>query len=244
MNASSQVLWRRIPRQTSLASLVLATLVCCVAFAVARYRMSADVQRQRRHSAAVSRIKQLGGTVQQRAVNLANTEIKDSDLQVLEDLLHVRDLNLGATYISNAALPYIARLDSLRNLTLSGTQVDDRGMSWLGQLSNLKSLHLRQTGVTGESMDSTDLEWLDVSRCPISANGLTVILRLNPRHLSVSETSVNDDMLRTQDLSRLESIDLRKTKVSDAMVSKLSVETPCLRVQADLEKTVSHEARQ
>lgn len=210
----------------------MAVFVACVAFAVLSASLSLARAKQKRRAAAVQRIVELGGTVQQGMVSLAGTNVKDEDLSILVDL-DMWDLNLGATEITNAGLKYIP-WDSLRNLNLSGTLVDDRGLIQLTHnLGPLRSLKLRMTSVEGIAFPLQGcpaLDELDLSLCPVSEEAIRRLAKMKVDYLILAETNIDDSTIPALQQLQVETLDLTKTNVSESGCESLAQARPDLRI--------------
>lgn len=205
--------------QFSLGWIVTFTMMLCLTFAVFSIKLDAARIAKRKHELAVQRIKALGGTFQQGTVSLAGSRFKNDELAILADIQGLVDLNLGATDLGNAALKHIAKLSSLQTLNLSGTQVDDTGLAMLSDLQQLSVLRLRQTRVTGTAFPlrrRQQLVGLDLSRCPITKQGLACLRGSTKFYLDLSQTSIDDSMLKEiKALDGVERLFLQETNISD-----------------------------
>jgi len=83
-------------------------------------------------------------------LNLAGTKVTDAGLQPLEGLTNLVILHLEHTQITDAGLAHLKKLSHLSYLNLYGTAVTDKGLEQLQGLTGLKHLYLWQTKVTPE----------------------------------------------------------------------------------------------
>ena len=208
-----------------------AIAVLCVALALFSSKARKERERNQRQRNVITRIEEMGGTVQQGRVTLAGTEITDADLGVLTELEIVRELNVGATKVSNEGLKLIGQLRELSKLNLSGTQVDDDGLAYLAELNNLGELHLRKTDVTGTGFpfrSGSRTLILDLSLCPVTKEGLHKVCSIPLLHLDLSETDVDDSILPELKKLGRGSLDIKRTKVSKEGSEELRTTKPNL----------------
>lgn len=207
---------------------VALSIVCLTA---ARQRRS---DRDLAHEQAIARIEELGGRYQQGDVFLVNTSVSDDDLRLLADLKHVRGVYLGKTRISNDGMRHLAEIDEyVTTISLSGTPVGDAGLHHLKQLHHLQHVSLRATRVTGTgitfaTLPSSTLNYLDVSRCPLTKEGLEQLARVRCRHLSLSETNIDDDLFPQLDALSVEHLNISNTELSADVAARLG--TPTRRI--------------
>lgn len=225
---------RTFPPKISLSWIGVALLVFCITLSALATRLQLE-QRQRHHRhAVVTRIEQLGGTVQQNTVSLAGTDVTDEELAMLIGL-GFDDLNLGSTGITNAGLKYVGAMSQLFSLNLSGTKVDDGGLHRLKEL-RLGNLTLRKTNVTGigfpllptQQLDPRNRRIvLDLSLCPVTKVGLECVARTpNLLHLNLEGTDVDDTMLDELQGLSARSLDITGTKISRAALESLQKARP------------------
>jgi hypothetical protein len=91
---------------------------------------------QHPHDRARARISELGGKIFQGpedgiSVSLAETPVRDVDLEVLQDLPQLRVLYLEKTELTDAALPFLKPLSNLREVYLEDTNVTPQGIQAL-----------------------------------------------------------------------------------------------------------------
>lgn len=217
-----KLLWKQ---RFSIFSAVVFLTALCVAVAIVAPRWKAQKLAESNRTAAIKTILDLGGKViQPRTVILAGTKATDKDLGVLIHLDRLEELNLGGTDISNNGLKHIAKAPGIRTLILSGTQVNDAGLTEIRNLKNLGTLQLRQTNVTGEGLreDWTELKQLDLSRCPITREGLErAALYPSLVYLSLQETDVDDSMIDVLAKLNTQVLDIIHTRITDEGFEKL-----------------------
>jgi hypothetical protein len=81
-------------------------------------------------------------------LNLGNTKITDAGLANVSNLTNLTRLHLEKTAVTDAGLSHLKALSNLAYLNLYGTSVTDAGVEQLKGLTSLKSLYLWQTKVT------------------------------------------------------------------------------------------------
>ena len=86
-------------------------------------------------------------------LQMANPDVDDATLELLQGLNQLRELDLNNTRVTDAGLPALAAFPALETLRLSGTGITDAGFQkYLAPLPTLKQLDLRGTGVTAETI--------------------------------------------------------------------------------------------
>ena len=208
-----------------MSSIAVFVTALCVAFAIGGTRWQIYRLAESHRVATTNLIQDLGGKViQPRTVTLAGTEAKDEHLQELVYLDDIEELILGGTEISNDGMRHFAHVHQLEILTLSGTEVDDAGLEHLQAAAKLQVLHLRQTNVTGVGLRSEwkELKQLDLSRCPVTREGLERVTVLPDLvYLSLQETDVDDSLIDVLARLRTKVLDLTQTKVTREGFEKL-----------------------
>ncbi|NOX56527.1 MAG: hypothetical protein GXP27_19205 [Planctomycetes bacterium] len=94
----------------------------------------------------------------------------------------VGELFLGELKLPPGALDELPTLRGLWYLELSGSTVRDQDLRGLARQQSLKHLHVARTSVTGAGFrwltELKDLRMVDLSGCPISEMGLSILSRL------------------------------------------------------------------
>lgn len=158
----------------------------------------------------IDRLRELGAKVtvkdgQVVAVNLTNSTISDTDMELLSSLAALELLTLnGCRNLTDAGLVYLKPLNGLKGLalertnitdaglenvkgltqltliSLNGTRVGDAGLEHLKDLTKLSTLYLAATRTADAGVASlknmAQLSWLDLSHTQVTDAGL--------RHLS------------------------------------------------------------
>jgi CubicO group peptidase (beta-lactamase class C family) len=110
----------------------------------------------------VSAIQKLGGKVERddkgagkpvTVINLGLTEVKDADLEPLDNLATVKKLTLNDTPITDAALDHLKGLSGLEKLYLVDTKITDAGLERLKGLKGLQVLSLAGTQVSDAGLE-------------------------------------------------------------------------------------------
>jgi Leucine Rich repeat len=158
--------------QFSLRSLIIFTLVC----AVAAGWLGRTIERARRQTEGVAKIRSLTGAVKYDyeltgkgstglkswlssvfgddfvypvdEVSLSAGDTRDADLACLADLPTIKTLALNDTEITDIGLAYLAPLESLDTLDISNIRITDAGLKHVARLRNLRSLRLRNDATT------------------------------------------------------------------------------------------------
>lgn len=86
-------------------------------------------------------------------LDLAGTEVKDSDLPWIGRLHNLYSLDLNNTRITDAGLESLKSLERLEILNLYGTAVGDSGVVFLKSLPTLKKVYLWGTAVSDEFVE-------------------------------------------------------------------------------------------
>mgnify|MGYP001971164894 FL=1 len=183
------------------------------------------------------------GQLEVHSLDLSGTAISDAGVIALEPLDSLRSLSLRATSISRAALAHLPpvrdldvawtglgdfcdprhRLRGLRTLDLSngrGTRLTDGALRCLSELSRLTSLSLAGNVIGDSSMTSVaslqDLRSLDLTNTRVGDRGIEHLASL-PRLRSVQlfGLPITDRSAPTLRSMRLQSVDLRETRVSE-----------------------------
>jgi endonuclease YncB( thermonuclease family)/Leucine-rich repeat (LRR) protein len=154
----------------------------------------------------------------------AKTKIEDS---------HVVSLYLRSDKVADATLEHLKKLPHLRFLNLAeegnAPKITNAGLAHLAGLTKLKSLHLaRFNGATDAGLvhlkGLTALETLEITHTKsIDGSGLVHLRELRRlESLNFNHTPVTDDTLaHVKDFTKLKSLGLRATKITDAGLKHL-----------------------
>lgn len=151
-----------------------------------------------------------------------NTQLKDSDLSVLERVGTLEMLVLSRTALTDTGLQHVGKVPSLRILQLEGTKITDvgiknivalkqlrelnvgltrlgdPGMESIGQLDNLEVLSLESTAITDGSMHMLEnlsaLKDLNLWGVPVSDKGSESLCKIRSlTKLAVGGTRLTDN---------------------------------------------------
>ncbi len=86
-------------------------------------------------------------------LNLANSQVTESGLAMLEQFPHLTRLNLEQSNITDEGLAHLAVCENLYYLNLYGTAISDEGLTHLLELPALEQIYLWQTTVTPDGAD-------------------------------------------------------------------------------------------
>jgi hypothetical protein len=191
--------WRRrhgTLTRFSLRAALIAVVACSLLFAWLSHR----VARWRQQRAAIVRIERAGGAVRYDSIlpewsrnmlndrlgrpfdevfwiDLAYTDVSDSDLKHLALLPNVRSLDLKHTRVTDAGLVHVGRLRQLNWLSLEHTAISDRGLVHLQHLTRLECLGLDETRICGSGLRHLkrlhSLEIIAIRDTPLTDDGLT-----------------------------------------------------------------------
>jgi hypothetical protein len=164
----------------TLASILLAL---CVAYYVAPYRRQARAAvhfsrlggKVRTEPAAPVWLAQLLGAKNVYQVDLAETQIRDSDLEQLEKFEHLGGLSLRKTKVTDSGIQHLKGLTNLLALDLSDTHTTDAGLRYL-DLTKLSDLSVSNTQITDAGLQQLDdshyIGFLNLSGTKVTNIGL------------------------------------------------------------------------
>lgn len=136
-----------------------------------------------------------------------DSRLTDADLIQLLALPRLEILNLEKTTISDEGLKVVGRQTGLGHLTLEGRRISDAGLSHLAQLKRLSVFEVFRANILGSGLAQLkglkELESLYFEDCPVTDEGL------------------REGTIHCKELSRLKSLGLLETKVTDAGLAHL-----------------------
>ena len=146
----------------------------------------------------------LGDTYREPVVSVilgTKGEFSNDSLQMVRDLVHLRNLSLRDTRVTSEGLRHLGGLDSLESIGLTFTDTDDDGLKALSELPNLRELMLQRTKITdGGLVYLTKLKKLERLRLydtNITDAGLNHLAKIRSlRELKVERTRVTDEGVR------------------------------------------------
>ena len=110
------------------------------------------------------------------SIEFGGSNVKDSDLSLLEKLPEIRVLGASACEIGDTGMQHIAGLEKLEGLIANDTDISDASAHCWENLVNLKHLDLSKTKITDASVPELlklrKLEYLDVHGTAISSAGI------------------------------------------------------------------------
>jgi hypothetical protein len=184
-------------------------------------------------------------------LDLTNTGITNQSVRFVARFRNLESLSLGNdTYVTGERIPgrpqnhitdagpaELQGLSSVKNINLSGTDITDECVTYLLRMPHLKCVYLNGTNITGAGLARlgklNDLWLLELNGCPISAGGYKELGQLkNVRHLALCDVGMRDaDMEELNEMWRLTSLFLWKSKVSEEALKRFSDEHPNCRIQ-------------
>jgi internalin A len=166
-----------------------------------------------------------------RAMRLAGQPITDEGLKVLREVASLTELDLSGTSVSDVGVKELKEMPALEHLNLRDTRVTNKGLASLLENKKLKRIDVAAKLVDDETLTlfhkAGRLEVLSNTRCeigeePSSANVVGIVL---------NNTQVTDEGLKLlKDYPKLEFINIRKSRVTDAGVAELLKTFPKLHV--------------
>lgn len=103
---------------------------------------------------ADSLVKLLGALKKQLvSLKLDHSDVSDSALGAIGDLLNLRRLQLSNTKITDAGLGRLGKMKELTSVNLVGTQVTGKGVLQLKEIKTLKYIYLYKTGIAAAERD-------------------------------------------------------------------------------------------
>lgn len=120
-----------------------------------------------------------------RALDLSSSQITNTGVSHLTDLLTLEALNLADTAVDDGALPDLIKLTGLRQLELAMCGISDFGLPQLLNLAHLENLGLADNPLTDASIPilqkMTSLTFLDVADTAISPEGIAELAARLPQ---------------------------------------------------------------
>jgi Leucine-rich repeat (LRR) protein len=164
-------------------------------------------------------------------MNLSGQPITDEGLKTIRTVTALADLNLLGTMVSDAGVNELTGMPALTTLNLRDTRVTNKGLTLLLESKTLKRIDLGPKQVNDETLALLHrrdrLTLLSLTRCAYgeprsAANVIGFVL---------SDTLVTDAAMPVlAAYPKLEFVNLRHTRVTDAGVTELQRNFPKLRV--------------
>ena len=159
-------------------------------------------------------------------LSLNSTQISDTGLAALTPLRRLQRLHLNNTYVEGAPFASWPADSAIEELSLLGTATSDAALPGIARLGRLRKLVLAESDVTGPglaALASLPLIHLDLSAADIADDApLEKLTKL--RWLSLRDTRISDLTLarKLPALTSLETLDLARTRISNAGIEFLS----------------------
>jgi hypothetical protein len=119
-----------------------------------------------------------------KSVDLSGTEVRDDDLQDLDELPDLEFLELNGTRITDAGLVHVDGLRRLRMLGLTSSAISDGGLSHLRGLTRLEMLFIAYNPITDAGIEKLTclkaLGWLSVGDTEVTDEGVRQFKRAVP----------------------------------------------------------------
>lgn len=168
--------------------------------------------------AGLDELKGLGSL---RVLAINNTQISDEWFKSVQEMTQLQELSLGGRKLTRARLERLRGLKDLQSLHLYADQVGDANLMHIGEFTNLRVLYLQ-----GSNFTDAGLEHL---------KGLT---KLRELHLAANgwagRLPITDAGLEhLQSLTNLEALDITRTQVTYAGVSRLQQALPNLKIEGN-----------
>ncbi|WP_020470036.1 leucine-rich repeat domain-containing protein [Zavarzinella formosa] len=165
------------------------------------------------------------------AMNLSKQPITDDGLKTLRNVATLTDLNLSETSVSDAGANELKAMQALTNLNLRDSRVTNKGLKTLLESKTLKRIDLGPKQVDDETLsllhEHDRLTLLSFTRCKYGEPRLAA----NVNGIVLVGTPVTDAGLKLlAAYPKLEFINVRNSRVTDAGVAELLKTFPKLKV--------------
>ena len=170
-------------------------------------------------------------------VETAYGEVTDADMEHLKGMTNLRKLDLKFTDVTDAGLVHLKGLTKLQTLNLYGTKITDAGLEHLKGLTGLQTLNLGGTKITDAGM--VHLKGLQLTSLVIPNDaktdlGLKHYLAALETHtrISLENWRITDaGLVHLKGLTKLKTLYLNDTQVTDPGVAELQKALPKCRIQ-------------
>jgi uncharacterized membrane protein len=119
------------------------------------------------------------------SLNLSKMPVTDTDVDLISQLINLRNLNLSFTSITDKALPYLKKLAQLKTLSISGTAITKAGLA--ANPLPVSRLVCWNIGLKPEDLGSLATTWKD-TRFETGFAGDTILMQLNEPIVENEET--------------------------------------------------------
>lgn len=152
--------------------------------------------------------------------NLGGTRVGDPTVRRLAALPLLREVDLAETRLTAAGARALAARVTLQRVDVAATRVDDRAAAALLALPDLLVLRLDDTAITDRALAAPPPK-------PVPAAALTPPEpgRLILAELYLARTKVGDAGLAILDRADLTALGIRKTRITDATVARITRQT-------------------
>jgi hypothetical protein len=119
-----------------------------------------------------------------KSVDLSGTEVRDDDLQDLDELPDLEFLGLNGTRITDGGLVHVGELRRLRMLGLTSSAISDAGLSHLRGLTRIEMLFIAYNPISDAGIEKLTchkaLGWLSVGDTEVTDEGVRQFKRAVP----------------------------------------------------------------
>ena len=159
-------------------------------------------------------------------LSLFGNPITDAGLKHLEELTSLTQLQLANTRVTGTGLAYLRNLDSLATLTLTNTAATDQGLTHLKELNGLKQIYIYGTQITDEGLSHLSklsrLTVIGIGNRFITDEGVAKLKSDLPNCDVRRQVGMYQRLLRTEGLSAITDVEIKKLGLSDAQVKTIN----------------------
>lgn len=164
------------------------------------------------------------------SIDLSRSWVNDTDLAKIRGLESLEVLRLAQTEVTDAGLSIVESLPSLKELDLFFCEhVTDAGASQLRSAAGLQKLNLRGTKISGSGVkfltELSRLQWLDLGIAEIDDPSIDLLEALPElRHLAIGGNRISEAGISSlRSLVHLRHLDLSGGQVTDSGIWAVSV---------------------
>jgi hypothetical protein len=170
-------------------------------------------------------------------LDLRDTRAGDQFLRQVARLPQLQQLMLSHSAVTDAGLKSLATHPKLTSLWLDRTQISDAGLLALAPQPNLGALLLNDCPITDQGLAAIDehrfpgLNYLDVSKTQVTAEGVSRLQLGNLRRLSFPDVAMTDEHwrrlagLKTLDYVLWDDVSLRREQTFSATGRRLRLDS-------------------
>lgn len=174
-------------------------------------------------------VAQLAGIPNLVELSLNSTQLSDVGLGQLGELRQLKRLSVDNTFVEGAGFSKWPADAALEQLNALGTPINDSGLADLARLKRLQRLNLAETDVTAAGLNRiTGLRLTELNLSAADIGDDAPIDRFPTlRVLSLRDTRISDLIVdrKLRQLQNLQTLDLGRTRVSNAGMDGLSTIT-------------------